>query len=318
VRPPLQLFLSLLLIPLCAAAQTTLPNGRLVTPAGVTTPLAPFPFALAVRPDGAQIVSPSIGWPFALNIVDDPGSAAPRVHRIPAGTKNDPAVEVHTGVAYSPDGALLYDATGDSGAVDIYSVRDFSHIARISLDCPVAETNYASSFAASLALSADGRLLYVLDQANWRVAVVDTAARSVIAAAPTGVDPIAIALAPDGRHLYVANSGLFEYRIVGGVDKDNPSKQVCIFRPLLIPPPKRATEPSRRATSSPRSAMKTMSEAVRSLPTISPNRALRASSRSFALVRAFPAASSAEPHPAASPPPTRTSTSPSRTTTPSP
>jgi YVTN family beta-propeller protein len=221
VRPLRSLILPLLLIPLCAAAQTTLPNGRRITPAGDTTELAPFPFALAVRPDGAQIVAPSIGWPFALNIVDDPASARPRVHRIPAGTKNDSAVEVHTGVAYSPDGSLLYDATGDSGAVDIYSVKDFSHTARIDLGGSSGDGKFPSSFAASLVLSADGRVLYVLDQGNWRVVVIDTATRSVIASAPTGVDPIALALSPDGRHLYVANSGLFEYKLVGGFDTGN-------------------------------------------------------------------------------------------------
>jgi YVTN family beta-propeller protein len=235
VRLRLKLFLLLLLIPLCAAAQTTLPNGRRITPAGVTTPLAPFPFALAVRPDGAQIVAPSIGWPFALNIVDDPASAEPRVHRIPAGTKNDPAVEVHTGVAYSPNGALLYDATGDSGAVDVYSVKDFSRVARIPLGCPPRGGKVPSAFAGSLALSADGRILYVLDQGNWRVVVIDTATRRVIASAPTGVDPIALALSPDGRHLYVANSGLFEYEPIGGLDKNNPLSTGLHFPPTAYP-----------------------------------------------------------------------------------
>jgi YVTN family beta-propeller protein len=227
--------LPLLLVPLCATAQATLPNGRLITPAGVTTPLAPFPFALAVRPDGGQIVAPSIGWPFALNIVDDPASAEPSIHRIPAGTKNDPAIEVHTGVAYSPDGSLLYDATGDSGAVDLYAVKDFSRIARIPLGGPPGGDKYPSSFAASLALSVDGRLLYVLDQGNWRVVVIDIATRSVIASAPTGVDPIALALSPDGRHLYVANSGLFEYKPIGGLDPNDTLATGLHFPPTGYP-----------------------------------------------------------------------------------
>ncbi|HTW46316.1 MAG TPA: bifunctional YncE family protein/alkaline phosphatase family protein [Acidobacteriaceae bacterium] len=235
MHSPFKLFLPLALIPLCAAAQITLPNGRLITPAGVTTQLAPFPFALAVRPDGAQIVAPSIGWPFALNIIDDPASEQPRVHRIPAGTKNDPAVEVHTGVAYSLDGSLLYDATGDSGAVDIYSVKDFSRIARIPLGGPPGGAKYPSSFAASLVLSTDGHLLYVLDQGNWRVVVIDIATRSVLISAPTGVDPIALALSPNGRHLYVANSGLFEYKLIGGFDQDDPLGTGLHFPPTGYP-----------------------------------------------------------------------------------
>jgi YVTN family beta-propeller protein len=235
VRLSLKLFLSLFLIPLCAAAQATLPNGRRTSPAGVTTPLAPFPFALAVRSDGEQVVAPSIGWPFALNVVDDPASAQPRAHRIPAGTKNDPAVEVHTGIAYSPDGALLYDATGDSGAVDVDLVKDLSRVARIALGGPPGGGKYPSAFAASLALSADGRLLYVLDQGNWRIAVIDTVSRAVIASAPTGVDPIAIALSPNGRYLYVANSGLFEYKLIGGFARDNSLASGLHFPPTGYP-----------------------------------------------------------------------------------
>src|SRR5437762_8699016 len=90
-----------------------LPNGREIHPAGNWIPLAPYPFALAVRPDGQQIAVPSIGFPFALNIIDSPDSAQPKVRRIPSGSENDPSVEVHAGLAYSPDGSLLYIATGD-------------------------------------------------------------------------------------------------------------------------------------------------------------------------------------------------------------
>jgi YVTN family beta-propeller protein len=194
----------------------TLPNGRIITPAGKWVQLAPFPFALAVRPDGKQIVAPSIGWPFSLNIVDEPSSTSPSVHRIPAEKKNDPKIQVHIGVAYSPDGSLLYDSTGDSGAVDIYSTSDWSRVARIELDGQIAGKSYKESFSAAAVLSPGGRFLYVLDQGNWRVVVIDLASRVAIASAPTGSNPLAIAISPDGQHLYVANSGLFDYQLIGG------------------------------------------------------------------------------------------------------
>jgi YVTN family beta-propeller protein len=310
-----------LLLSLCAAAQTTLPNGRRITPAGVTTPLAPFPFALAVRPDGAQIVAPSIGWPFALNLVDDPASAQPRVHRIPAGTKNDPAVEVHTGVAYSPDGSLLYDATGDSGAVDVYSVRNFSRIERIPLGGPPGGARYPSSFAASLALSADGRTLYVLDQGNWRVVVIDTAARSVLFSAPTGVDPIALALSPDGRYLYTANSGLFEYKPIGGLDQNN-----LLGTGLHFPPTGYPSAPARNGTTAEGHAIPALGDEnnPRGSSLYTYSLADPRAPRLIAQLRLGPPIVErsggvlAEHRPAASPPTTPTSTSLSRTTTPSP
>ena len=97
-----------------------LPNGREIHPAGNWIPLAPYPFALAVRPDGQQIAVPSIGFPFALNIIDGPDSREPKVTRMPAGSENDPNMEVHAGLVYSPDGSLLYVATGDSGKIRAY------------------------------------------------------------------------------------------------------------------------------------------------------------------------------------------------------
>jgi DNA-binding beta-propeller fold protein YncE len=90
--------------------RTTLPNGRTIEPAGTWTELAPYPFAVAARPDGKQLVAPSLGFPFTLNIVDEPTDSAPKVRLIPADGKNAAEVQVHMGVAYSPDGSLLYDA----------------------------------------------------------------------------------------------------------------------------------------------------------------------------------------------------------------
>ncbi len=216
---------------LAYAGPVVLPNGRLLTPVGSTLSLGPFPFTLALRPDGRQMVIPSIGWPYALNIVANPDSPQAQLQSIPAGGQSVPAVRVHTGVAYSPDGARLYDATGDSGEVDVFRTSDWTRIASISLN----GGGFSQSFAASLALSRDGRELYVLDQANWRVVTVDTATGSVLASAATGRDPIAIALSPNGAFLYVTNSGLFHYRPVDGIRPDNPMGTALSFPPTGYP-----------------------------------------------------------------------------------
>ena len=228
---PIRFFIAGLLLSSClplraGAAETlaqsaTLPNGRRVTPAGETIQLAPFPFAMTMRPDGKQIVAASIGWPFSLNIIDASGSGTGGVQRIPPGSTNDPKVEVHTGIAYSPDGKLLYDSTGDSGAVDILSTDKWQKLSRVSLNGLVGGHKYVDSFAASLALSEDGSLLYVVDQGNWRVVVIDTKTQKVIASASTGVNPMMVKLSPDGSRMYVTNSGLFEYKVIEKSDKSD-------------------------------------------------------------------------------------------------
>ncbi len=198
-----------------------IPNGRRITPAGRWTSIAPFPFALAVRSDGRQVVIPALGWPFSLNIVGKPQAQNASVRQIPANARDEKDIRVHAGVAYSPDGRLLYDATGDDGRVAIYDTTNWQQVASIPLDGMTDGHTYSDSFAATLVLSPDGRTLYVLDQGNWRVVLIDTATRERIASVPTGVNPFTLTVSPDGRRLYVANSGLFEYQLIPGVERDH-------------------------------------------------------------------------------------------------
>ena len=216
-----------------------LPNGREIHPAGNWIPLAPYPFALAVRPDGAQIAVPSIGFPFALNVVAEPAGAHPQVRRMPAGENNDPAIQVHAGLAYSPDGAILYEATGDSGKIRAYTTSDWKLTAEVSLDGPAASPTDSkqppSSFAATLTVSADGKTLYALDQGNWRVVLLDAATLKMIAEVPTGSYPFGLALSPDNTRLYVTNTGLFEYTTIPGANEKDQLGTGLHFPPFGYP-----------------------------------------------------------------------------------
>ena len=215
--------------------QARLPNGRLITPLGDWVALAPYPFSLAVRPDGRQLAIPCIGYPFSLNIVDAPGTPSRHVTQIPNSVKSDPEVAVHAGVAYAPDGATIYDATGDSGDVDVLSAATLKRQRRFSINGSISGTRYTNSFTSSLALSQDGRTLFVVDQGNWRIVIVDSASGNRLASVPTGSNPLAIALSPDGRRLHVTNSGLFEYQVVDGVHEDDYMKTGLHFPAFGFP-----------------------------------------------------------------------------------
>ncbi len=221
----------------------TLPNGRQIHPVGNWIPLAPFPFALAVRRDGGQIAIPSIGFPFALNVITDPTGKNPTVLQMPAGSKDDPAIEVHAGLTYSHDGSLLYVATGDSGEIRAYRTSDWAPAGEMSLDAPAeghdpsgSFEETSGSFAAAVISSADGKTLYVLDQGNWRVVILDAATLHRIASVPTGAYPFGMTLSPDGIRLYVTNSGLFEYKLIPGTDPhNNPLATGLHFPPFGYP-----------------------------------------------------------------------------------
>lgn len=212
-----------------------LPDGREIRPSGAWIPLAPYPFAMALKADGSEAAIPSIGFPFALNVVSSPALPSATVRRLPPGEENDPAVETHAGLAYSPDGTLLYVATGNSGKVAIYTTADWKQTGQIVLDAKVGTTDFTGTFAATVTLSADGKTLFALDQGNWRVAVVDTATKSVIASIPTGRYPFGLQLSPDGNRLYVTNIGLFEYTLIPGADKDHVVQTGLHFPPTAYP-----------------------------------------------------------------------------------
>jgi YVTN family beta-propeller protein len=212
-----------------------LPNGREIHPAGNWISVAPYPFALAVRPDGAQIAVPSIGFPFALNVISDPASTAPSVQRMPSGFENDPAIETHAGLAYSADGSLLYVATGDSGKIRAYNTADWKTAGELALDGPVAGKEYSGSFAATLILSKDGKTLYALDQGNWRIVLIDATTMQRLASISTGNYPIGVALSPNGERLYVTNTGLFEYTTIPGASPKDPLGTGLHFPPFGYP-----------------------------------------------------------------------------------
>jgi hypothetical protein len=75
----------------------------------------------------------------------------------------------------------------------------------------------------------------VLDQANYRIVVIDPVRRTVIESLPTGRAPFSIALAPDEKRLYVTNAGLFRYSLIEGYDAKNPKATGFSFPPFGFP-----------------------------------------------------------------------------------
>jgi len=70
----------------------------------------------------------------------------------------------------------------------------------------------AISFPAGMALSPDGRFLYVACNGDNSLAVVDTTTRAVVKQIPVGYFPYGVAVSADGQSVYVTNWGVTEYR----------------------------------------------------------------------------------------------------------
>lgn len=119
---------------------------------------------------------------------------------------------VFMGLAFANE-HTVYASEGNTGRV---SQLDWNADRRRTID--LNKNGYEDSYSGDIALDADRGILYVVDQANFRVAVVDTKTRQVTASVRVGRLPFALALSPDRQKLYVTNVGMFQYQAIPGAD----------------------------------------------------------------------------------------------------
>jgi len=226
------------------AGETVLPNGRLITPLGRQVKVAPHPYGLALSPDGKTLVTANSGThPFSASIITELDSAEPQVAQIPPGFKPadaDPD-SVFMGVAVGPDNRTLYLSEGNNGRIGIFDLVTHQRLYSVSIDGAFQGKTYANSLTASAQLSPDGRRLYVLDLAHFRLVVLDTDLKDVVSSIPVGRMPFGLTLSPDGKFAYVSNVGMFNYTLVPGYDA-NRSKETGLDFPPFGFPSKEATE----------------------------------------------------------------------------
>jgi len=193
-----------------------LPTDQVIHPLGQQVQIDGRPAAMALSPDGrtAAVLKTSGRW-FSkgkepIVIIDlTTGSVKQRF------APYDSAAASFAGLAYSSDGSKLY-ASDSGGAVMVANVASdgtLSAAAKISL--PVADPSRGVSLIrpqgsntanpAGLALSADGKCLYVLLNMNNSLGVIDLASNTVTGQIPVGNAPNAIVV--DGPLAYVTNQG---------------------------------------------------------------------------------------------------------------
>ncbi len=203
--------------------ESIIPGGRSTAPLGRQYQTGPGPWGLAVSPNGKRVVSAD-GGPrgFSLTLLDN-RTGSWRVEHRDASRKKDEEPEeedefrsVFMGLAFENNDDV-YASEGNSGRVRLLDIGSGKRKQLYNLN----SDGYSDSYSGDLAHDAKRHLLYVVDQANFRVAVVDTRKHRVIANVRTGRLPFAIALSPDGKRVYVTNIGMFEYSPIPGASKDD-------------------------------------------------------------------------------------------------
>ena len=226
-----------------------LPNGRRITPRGVQVKVAPHPYGLALSPDGSTLVTVNSGTsPFSASIITHLEDEHPQVAQIPPEVKSSDAdpKSVFLGAAIAPDHRTLYLSEGNNGCVGIFDLVTRQRLGTLSLDDPSTGPPTATapgspsqplrnSLTGDLKLSPDGRRLFVLDLAHYRLVIFDAASRQMISSTAVGLLPFGLALSPNGLWAYVSNVGMFTYSLVPGLDPNHIKDTGIDFPPFGFP-----------------------------------------------------------------------------------
>ena len=204
------------------SGESVLPGGRIVHPLGDQFATGPGPFGLALTASGDLAATADSGPNrYAITVLDN---RTGQVHHFAvARTKDDDAGgepdldsdwhSVFMGLAFD-SGHTLWASEGESGRVRAIDADTGKRLALIDLNT----AGYADTYSGDLAIDRARSLLYVVDQANFRLAVIDAKQKRVIGSVRTGRLPFAIALSPDGRTAYVTDVGMFRYSALPGAD----------------------------------------------------------------------------------------------------
>lgn len=220
-----------------------LPGGRIIASLGDEYLTGPGTFGLAISSSGRTVVT-SNGGPGrnSLTVLDRGKNGHWDVRQLVARSPDmldefDAADwrSVFMGLAFSNEHAV-FASEGNSGRVSLF---DWNSERRRVID--LNQNGYDDSYTGDLALDFDRGILYVADQANFRVAVIDTRTRQVLKSVPVGRLPFAMALSPDRRKLYVTNVGMFQYQRIPGADPDQPRATGLPFPAFGFPSAEAAT-----------------------------------------------------------------------------
>jgi DNA-binding beta-propeller fold protein YncE len=151
-------------IPASLSSTARLPTGARLDPAGRSSPLGNMPLAAILTPDGRNLVVSLSGWrEEGLQVVNRESGAL--VQRIPQSG-------AFVGLVFSPDGTTLYASGGVTDRVYVYAWHGASATAPATLTDSITLSSTSTSasdsappagsrYVSGLALSRDGRTLYV-------------------------------------------------------------------------------------------------------------------------------------------------------------
>lgn len=194
------------------------PVNQIVMPAGVLVELRDTrPLALALSPNGKLLVTSGLRHDLlvfdsatgkVLQKVAFPEDKSAEEKPVSAGIldPNEKAQLSYTGLVFSPDGSRIYMANV-MGDIKVFSVARNGTVSPLfSIPLPPANApNRKNEIPAGIAVSRDGKRIYVVLNLSNRLAEMDAATGRVLRIWAVGVAPFDVVLA--GKKAYVSNWG---------------------------------------------------------------------------------------------------------------
>ncbi len=176
-----------------------LPSGRKLTPTGLQVPVAPYPFALALVPGGKRLVVASTGASDqALQLLDARTGKLLHAVSVPRSW---------LGLALSPDGKRVYLSGAKQKQVHVFRIDGDRFAAEPAIPVTTPDDGGKDALPSGLAVSADGRSLWVARIRADDVVRIDLGTLKAVARVPVGRHPYRPVLSPDGKTLAVTNWG---------------------------------------------------------------------------------------------------------------
>ena len=168
-----------------------LPTGVFLDPAVPASSVGNLPLSMVVSPEGDRTILLLSGWrQQGLQVVDRASGSVIQTITQPSA---------FLGLAFSPDGSTLYASGGNDDVIHVYGWRDrqATDSGVITLQPKPDPRKSGTSYPSGIAVSSDGRQLFVAENLGDSLAVVDVASRTVIQRVTTGTYPYGVVT---GRH----------------------------------------------------------------------------------------------------------------------
>ncbi len=196
------------------------PANQILTPAGIQLELPGMrPQAIALSPDGKLLVT--AGKTHELVVLNPVTAQIRQRVPLPADNDNDPkpdAVSTHllapdkegqlsfTGLVFSPDGLRIYLANVN-GSIKVFGVQHATNVVGLfSIPLPAANApGRKAEIPSGLAVSSDGKRLYVCGNLSNRLLELDATNGRVLRTWDVGAVPFDVILV--GNKAYVSNWG---------------------------------------------------------------------------------------------------------------